>query len=1186
MSVVVFVAVALISLTTVVWSLDRSSDSSLAAVGSGQLPNSITERWQLESLSVLDSGTLVVVDGAVVHQTSKQRASGFVAIDLETGRHRWSLAGGELGNVRLVGAFADEMVVLQAYTSDATLFGVDAADGALRWTTNPAPRSVAHALAGTDLIVMSNPAAATPTSFIDPRTGRVVGEIAGSPLTDDLDGRWYFRSADGAVSAADLRDGWDEPEPVGTLAADARSAAVGDRLLAVTDRLRFVGEDDEVTLTDSRPPADVRTDGVLPRLDRDVVRLTSAGDERVLLSTTSAVYGGRLDGSDVVITWSRPVQLRDVLITSEAVFVEVVSPIAGARADYSERAPTFVLDATSGSMITEAGGDLGSTGLLGVANGIVVPRRVPRPTLDWSASTSTAPTCGLCPRGHRCDRRRHRRDGRDHGPRLDRSLLRIGLTEIRAHRASAHPTRETPCPMTMPTWWSERRFGLFVHATAATVPAWAPIGEYAEWYRSHLGEDVADVFLHPRPMVEVLAHHRDRWGHVEHYDDFVPLLTFERFDPEAWATLAADAGAGYSVLVTKHHDGWTWWDAPGTDRRLTEQGPRRNVLAEFAAACERHDVLLGTYYSLLDWGDERYPDAAYVEEALHPQVLDLVERYGSAMLWGDGHWAHDAGHWKSSELLRRVRDIDPDVVVNDRWWASNAEVPEGSPAIVRTYEYDAPDDIVDGPWELTRGIAHSFGYNRAERAEHHLTGFEIVALFTEVVAKGGHLLINVGPDADGTIPEMQAAPLRDAGSWIRRFGPLLASTSPWTTWGDERVRYLRCGDDLVAIDVDGAGEFEALANTELQVTGVELIDDHGDHAVTWTQDASGLSVSSVPAAGDFEADRIGIAVYRIAFEHAERPIELFTPAEPTPVDLGRLLADARPGDIVQLGEGHYRGPARVPPGVVLRGLGPSRTQISLGSGPATSIVPDGPVLTVGRNARLEHVRVVGRTRPLRSVRTADRRHRGRLRHRARVRARRVRARDRRRRPRARGDRSGRGGRQRRSPPRVALPLHGQPLGRRCGAARRWRPEHRVHPVQRTSVRGSTERVDRVDRSRQHDLGPLVGRPRRPQRARPRPREPHQLDDAGGRHRRRHPGGRRRERRDRRRQRLHRRGRRQRLRGLRQPLGSMPRRAARLGSGVAPSPGQRRQQPPRPRQRLHHRPVAEWVRPTPHVAEWV
>ncbi len=216
-------------------------------------------------------------------------------------------------------------------------------------------------------------------------------------------------------------------------------------------------------------------------------------------------------------------------------------------------------------------------------------------------------------------------------------------------------------------------------------------------------------------------------------------------------------------------------------------------------------------------------------------------------------------------------------------------------------------------------------------------------------------------------------------------------------------------------------------------------------------------MSSIPRAGDFDADRIGIAVYRIAFEHAQRPIELFIPAEPTPVDLGPLLADARPGDIVQLGEGHYCGPARVPPGVVLRGLGPSRTRISLGSDPATSIVPDGPVLTIGRNARLEHVRVAGRTgrsdlfaRPIVDIADDFVTVLGCV-------ARRVRARDRRRCPRACGDRSGCGGRQRRPPPCVALPLHRQPMGRRCGVAgRRW-PEHRVDRVRRTSLRGSTQR---------------------------------------------------------------------------------------------------------------------------------
>ncbi len=407
----------------------------------------------------------------------------------------------------------------------------------------------------------------------------------------------------------------------------------------------------------------------------------------------------------------------------------------------------------------------------------------------------------------------------------------------------------------MPTWWDERRFGLFVHSNLATVPAWSPIGEYSDWYRSHLAEDVADVMLHPRPMVEVLAHHRDRWGHIERYDDFLPLLTYEDFDAEAWARLAVDAGAGYTIFVAKHHDGWSWWDAPNTDRTVLSGGPCRNVLAEYAAACERNDVVFGTYYSLLDWGDGRYPTDAYVEEILHPHVIDLVERFGSGVLWGDGHWGNGPDRWRTRELLERVWSINPDVVVNDRWWAAADAVPSTSPDIVRTYEYEAPDDIVEGPWELCRGIGASFCHNRAERAEHHMSGFDIVALLTEVVAKGGHLLLNVGPAADGTIPQLQTGPLRAAGAWIHRHDRLVNRGRPWSVWGDEHVRYLDVDGALHAVDLDGKGRFAraGVRRPPRRVGRVAGIDrrarrrNHGE-PIRFHQDETGLHTRPAPLA--------------------------------------------------------------------------------------------------------------------------------------------------------------------------------------------------------------------------------------------------------------------------------------------------------------------------------------------------
>jgi len=521
---------------------------------------------------------------------------------------------------------------------------------------------------------------------------------------------------------------------------------------------------------------------------------------------------------------------------------------------------------------------------------------------------------------------------------------------------SAHAaTRETRPAMGMPDWWGERRYGLFVHANLATVPAWAPIGQYADWYRCHLGEDVDDVLLHPRPMVEVLAHHRDRWGHIERYDDFLPLLTFDRFDPEEWARLAVDAGMGYTVFVSKHHDGWCWWDAPGTDRTVLDGGPHRNVMAEFAAACERSDLVFGTYYSLLDWGDERYRSGGYVDDVLHPHVRDLVERYGSSVLWGDGHWGRGPDHWRSRELLERMWSIEPDLVVNDRWWVAADDVPPGNPPIVRTFEYAPPDDITEGPWELCRGIGASFCHNRAERAEHHMAGAEIVSLLTEVLAKGGNLLLDVGPAADGTIPDLQAQPLRDAGDWIRRHRDLVDRSAPWTEWGDDDVRYLRIDGVLHAVDLGGRGRFAALPADRCRVDAVTAVENGVavDDPVRFAQHDDGLHLDLARStAGRFgRHDRgIDVAVYRIEASERERPVELFEPTDRPAIPLAPLLTDTGAGSIVQLGDGTYLGPVTVPAGVVLRGLGASRTVIDAG-GPTA--------VTLARGAHLEHLRVTG-----------------------------------------------------------------------------------------------------------------------------------------------------------------------------------------------------------------------------------
>jgi alpha-L-fucosidase len=486
-------------------------------------------------------------------------------------------------------------------------------------------------------------------------------------------------------------------------------------------------------------------------------------------------------------------------------------------------------------------------------------------------------------------------------------------------------------------WWSQRRFGLSFEASLAAVPSWAPVGQEAAWYRAHIDADTRDLQLHPGGLAEALDHHRLRWAHVEQYDDFLPFLHFDEFDPDEWAALARDAGAGYALMTAKHHDGLCWWDARDATLTVIDDGPRRNVFGEFAAACERADLVLGATYSLLDWADARYPGRSYVSDVLHPQVLDLVERHGVQLLWGDAHWGAGGDHWRSDELLAAARRRNPDLVVNDRWWGEHADV--------ATREFTVPDDITAGAWEYRRPLGASAGYNRAEPAERVMSAKQIVTLLTEIVAKGGHLLLQIGPDAAGRIPDEHADPLRAAGGWIRRHQALVDRGRPWDVWGDHDCRFLTVDDDLVAVDVSGQGRFGGLTFERGKVISIEGPDGN---TVMFDQTDDGVRLERPPR----KAQRLP-AVYQIVLEPPlPAPIELFPDAGSTPIELEPLLADAMPGSIVQLADGVYTGPGHVPAGVTLRGLGPGRTTIDCSTGP----------VQVGDHARLAHCRLVGEPR--------------------------------------------------------------------------------------------------------------------------------------------------------------------------------------------------------------------------------
>ncbi|MCL3778021.1 MULTISPECIES: alpha-L-fucosidase [unclassified Actinomyces] len=333
----------------------------------------------------------------------------------------------------------------------------------------------------------------------------------------------------------------------------------------------------------------------------------------------------------------------------------------------------------------------------------------------------------------------------------------------------------------VPQWFLDSGLGIFIHWGAYSVPAWAePIGAlgtfdlsywfehnpYAEWYLN-------TIRIEGSPAAE---HHLRVHG-SRPYDDFLDEWSASAFDPEDWAALFARAGARYVVPTTKHHDGITLWDAVGTQGRNTVvRGPHRDLVGEIARAVRGAGMRFGTYYSTgIDWhaaptppitdgdGFDRLPHDEVYARYVHAHLTDLIERYRPEVLWADIDYPR-AGRQEDSDfslvrVLERFYDLVPEGVVNDRWGGTHWDL--------RTSEYEQGTEVQqDGFWQHTRGIGYSFGYNQLEDDSACMSAHEAVRELVDVVSRGGNLLLNVGPDEAGRIPEPQRRCLEGMAQWM------------------------------------------------------------------------------------------------------------------------------------------------------------------------------------------------------------------------------------------------------------------------------------------------------------------------------------------------------------------------------------------------------------------------------------
>lgn len=278
-----------------------------------------------------------------------------------------------------------------------------------------------------------------------------------------------------------------------------------------------------------------------------------------------------------------------------------------------------------------------------------------------------------------------------------------------------------------------------------------------------------------------------------HVDEFRPAEDCA----EQWCAAAARAGAGYVVIVAKHHDGVVNFDSRQVSRRLAGG---RDLVAEVAAAARLHGLAFGIYFSLSDWGQPDYPawqptmaPYQFIYPPAEPaawthfrtlvldqldQLLDHQPRY----VWFDGGWERSAELWGATEIETLLRRRGPGILLNDRL--------PGAVADVATPEQLVPAAPPRGRWEACVTINRSWGWVPSDTA--HKSAEELVWMLCAVAGRGGNLLLNVSPTADGSLPPAQLERLEVIGRWMERHSEAIVGTGaglePWQWYGPSTRR--------------------------------------------------------------------------------------------------------------------------------------------------------------------------------------------------------------------------------------------------------------------------------------------------------------------------------------------------------------------------------------------------------------
>ena len=266
-------------------------------------------------------------------------------------------------------------------------------------------------------------------------------------------------------------------------------------------------------------------------------------------------------------------------------------------------------------------------------------------------------------------------------------------------------------------------------------------------------------------------------GYISHQDYLKQTkgFTAKRYDPKAWVKLIKESGARYSVITSKHHDGFALWNTKfGQLNAIKGSAAKKDVLTPFVNELRKNQLKVGIYYSLPDWSYADYTHFTRdsirytIEEQpnrwkkflnyYQGQLKELSNNYNPDLYWFDGDWEHNSEEWEAPKVRQMLLDKNPNTILNSRLrdQGDYATPEQGMPITKPESKF----------WELCMTMNNSWGFQKNDH-DYKTTG-QIIGIFSDVIANGGNLLLDIGPKADGTIPKEQVDILKGLGRWTSK----------------------------------------------------------------------------------------------------------------------------------------------------------------------------------------------------------------------------------------------------------------------------------------------------------------------------------------------------------------------------------------------------------------------------------